>query len=152
MLNLILLNGYIISYEPYNFKGHVTDFPLTLAYGKKIDALRKKYKAWIWDGEFRDTLGASVTTDGTYRYSVFVGPNGKRAVVVVNLETAKSISAKVDLPNPGKLVVATPEQPEASARPGALRIPARSVAVLVRPLPVVWVPLMGQYDQSRLFC
>jgi hypothetical protein len=130
-LNLILAYRYIISYEPYNFKGHVTDFPLTLAYGKKIDALRKKYKAWIWDGEFRDTLGASVTTDGTYRYSVFVGPNGKRAVVVVNLETAKSISAKVDLPNPGKLVVATPEQPEASARPGALRIPARSVAVLM---------------------
>lgn len=34
-LNLILLYRYIISYEPYNFKGHVTDFPLTLAYGKK---------------------------------------------------------------------------------------------------------------------
>src|SRR5215472_10630996 len=32
-LNLTLLDRYIISYEPYNFKGHVTDFPLTLEYG-----------------------------------------------------------------------------------------------------------------------
>ena len=29
MLNLILLHRYIISYEPYHFKGHVGDFPLT---------------------------------------------------------------------------------------------------------------------------
>ena len=73
MLNLILLDRYIISYEPYNFKGHLTDFPLTLAYGKKIDALRRKYKAWLWDAEFRDTLGATITADGAPRYSVFVG-------------------------------------------------------------------------------
>jgi len=30
-INLALAYWYIISYEPYNFKGHVTDFPLTLA-------------------------------------------------------------------------------------------------------------------------
>jgi hypothetical protein len=130
-LNLILAYRYIISYEPYNFKGHVTDFPLTLTYGKKIDALRRKYKAWIWDAAFRDTLGASVSSDGTHRYTVFVAPAGKRAVVVVNLEATKSITAKVDLPNPGRLVVATPEQPEASSTSGVLKIPARSVAVLM---------------------
>ena len=47
-LNLILMDRYIISYEPYNFKGHITDFPLTLAYGQKIDALRRKYKDYLW--------------------------------------------------------------------------------------------------------
>jgi len=130
-LNLILAYRYIISYEPYNFKGHVTDFPLTLTYGKKIDALRRKYKAWIWDAAFRDTLGASVSADGMHRYTVFVAPAGKRAVVVVNMEATKSITAKVDLPNPGKFVVATPEQPEASSTSGVLQIPARSVAVLM---------------------
>lgn len=51
-LNPVLAYRYAISYEPYNFKGHVTDFPLTLAYGKKIDALRLKYREWIWDVEF----------------------------------------------------------------------------------------------------
>jgi hypothetical protein len=130
-LNLIMAYRYIISYEPYNFKGHVTDFPLTLAYGKKIDALRRKYKAWIWDAAFRDTLGANVSSDGIHRYTVFVAPAGKRAVVVVNMEATKSITAKVDLPNPGKLVVATPEQPEASLTSGVLQIPARSAAVLM---------------------
>ena len=38
----ILLYRYVIQYEPYYYKGHLSDFPLTLAYGKKIDALRQK--------------------------------------------------------------------------------------------------------------
>lgn len=62
-LNRILLHRSIISYEPYNFKGRLSDFPLTLAYGQKIDALRRKYKSWLWDAVFRDTLGATVTCD-----------------------------------------------------------------------------------------
>ncbi len=131
MLNLILLNRYMISYEPYNFKGHLTDFPLTLAYGKKIDALRRKYKTYLWDAEFRDTLGAEVISDGSHRHSVFITPTGKRAVVVVNEESKKSIAAKVNLLNPGRLVVATPEQPDAHSTSGTLRIPARSAAVVM---------------------
>jgi hypothetical protein len=131
MLNLILAYRYIISYEPYNFKGHVTDFPPTLAYGKKIDELRRRYQAWLWDAEFRDTLGASVSADGSHRYTVFVTATGKRAVVVVNEESKKTITATVELPNPGKLVVATPENPEAQPTPGTLQIAARSAAVVM---------------------
>ena len=131
MLNLILLNRYIISYEPYNFKGHVTDFPQTLAYGKKIDDLRRKYKAWIWDATFRDNLGAKVKADGGNHYSVFVTATGKRAVIVVNKEFSKAITAQVELPNPGKLVVATPENPEAQATNGTIKVPARSAAVIM---------------------
>jgi len=131
MLDLILMDRYIISYEPYNFKGYLTDYPLTLAYGKKIDNLRRKYKAYLWDAEFRDTLGASVTADGSVRYSVFVTSAGKRAVVVLNMEHDKPITAKVDLPQPGSLVVATPENPDATPANGTLTIPARSAAVLM---------------------
>jgi hypothetical protein len=131
MLNLILLNRYIISYEPFNFKGHVTDFPLTLEYGKKIDALRRRYKSMLWDAEFRDTLGASVTSDGQHRYSVFVAGGGKRAVVVVNQEYSKTITAKIDLPNPGRLAVATPEQQDRNPTSGTVMIPARSAAVVM---------------------
>ena len=131
MLNLILLNRYIISYEPYNFKGELTDYPLTLAYGKKIDDLRRKYKEYLWEAEFRDTLGASVTSDGHSRYSVFVTPSGKRALVVVNGEFNKAITATVNLPNPGRLVTATPEQPDSRPTSGTLQVPARSVAVLM---------------------
>lgn len=131
MLNLILLNRYIISYEPFNFKGHVTDFPLTLEYGKKIDALRRRYSTMLWDAEFRDTLGATVTSDGRHRHSVFVGSNGKRAVVVINQEYHKEIAAKVDIPDPARLVVVTPERQDATPSSGALTIPARSAAVIM---------------------
>ena len=131
MLNLILLNRYIISYEPFNFKGHLTDFPLTLSYGRKIDALRNRYKAWLWDAEFRDTLGATIDADGAHRHSVFVSKAGKRAVVVVNMEAQKSIGVTLKLPDPGKLVVATPEQPDSQPTSGTIQIPARSAAVLM---------------------
>jgi len=130
-LNLILMNRYVISYEPYNFKGHVADFPLTLAYGKKIDALRRKYRQWIWDAEFGDTLGATVTGDGPVRYGVFGRENDRRAVVVVNPHAHKVLTATVKLPNPRQLVVATPEQQEAQPTSGTVRIPPRSAAVMM---------------------
>jgi hypothetical protein len=131
MLNRCLLYRYIISYEPYNFKGHLADFPLTLTYGKEIDSLRRKYKTYLWDADFRDTLGAKVTADGSFRYSVFVTTAGKRAVVVINQELDKTITATVKLPNAGKLVAATPEDPDARPTKGALKIPARSAAVVM---------------------
>ena len=130
-LNQILLYRYVIEYEPFNYKGHLADFPLTLAYGKKIDALRQKYKAYLWDGDYRDTLGASVSANGAYRYSVFVTATGKRAVVVVNQELSREITARVSLVKSGALVLATPEQPDARPTTGALQIPARSAAVVM---------------------
>ena len=131
MLNRCLLDRYIISYEPYNFKGHLTDFPLTLAYGKKIDALRRRYRDYLWNADFRDTLGAIVTANGSFRYSVFVTASGKHAVVVVNEEFNQSIAATVALPHPGTLVVVTPEQPDTKPTDGKLSIPPRSAVVVM---------------------
>ena len=122
---------YIISYEPYNFKGHLTDFPLTLAYGKKIDALRRKYKAWLWDGDFQDTVGATVLANGAHRYSVFVSKTGKRAVVVVNEEREKKITATVQIPHAAHLELARPEQLNAQPTSGTFEIPANSAAVIL---------------------
>jgi hypothetical protein len=130
MLNLILADRYIISYEPYNFKGHLSDFPLTVAYGQKIDALRRKYKAWLWDADFQDTVGADVRADGTHRYSVFLAKNGKRAIVLVNEEQKKQISATVELSHPARLQVASPEEPDAKPSLGSVHIPPRSAAVV----------------------
>lgn len=130
-LNYCLARHSIIEYKPYEFKGMVTDYPLTLAYGKKIDALRRKYKAYLWDAEYRDDIGAKVTSDGRSYYSVFLTSTGKRAVVVVNEETQKSIMATVQIPHHGKLVTATPEHPDAVPTSGVLNIPARSAAVVM---------------------
>jgi hypothetical protein len=130
-LNLCLLYRYIISYEPFNFKGHVTDFPLTLEYGKKIDALRRKHRKFLWDAEFRDTLDATATADGQFRYSVFVASDRKRAIVIMNLEEGRPITANVNLPNAGTLVMATPEQPETQPAGASVSIPPRSAIVLM---------------------
>jgi len=130
-INLTLAYRYIISYEPFNFKGHVTDFPLTLAYGKRVDALRRRYREYLWDADFRDTLGADVQADGDHRHTVFVAKNGKRAVVVVNLEQARAISVSVALPNAGRLAIITPERPATEPASGTFRVPSRSAAVLL---------------------
>ena len=53
MINQCLLYRYIISYEPYNFKGRLDDYPATMAYGKQMDALRTELREYFWDGEFR---------------------------------------------------------------------------------------------------
>lgn len=129
-LNLILMDRYVIQYEPYFYKGHITDFPMTLAYGKKVDDLRRRYQEYLWDAQFRDTLGASVTADGTLRYSVFDSPAGKRAVVVVNTDS-KAITVTVGVPKAADLVVATPDDPDARPVSGAIQIPARCAAVVM---------------------
>jgi len=131
MLNLILLNRYIISYEPFNFKGKLSDFPMTLAYGQKIDALRTRYKDYLWDAEFCDTLGATVSADGLVRYTVFVAGSGKRAVVLVNNDRVRSIRATVNLPNAGKLVLASPERPDAVPASETVVLPPLSAVVLM---------------------
>jgi hypothetical protein len=130
-LNMILMCRCVIQYEPFLYKGHLHDFPLTMAYGQKIDALRRRYKAYLWDGDFRDTLGAEVSADGAFRYSVFRAESGKRAVVVVNPGSNAAVTAKVSLPNAGDLIVATPEQPDGRPTTGTVSVPARSAAVVI---------------------
>jgi len=130
-LNTILLKRCVIQYEPFLYKGHLHDFPMTMAYGKKIDDLRRKYRAYLWDGAFRDNLGAEVSANAPHQYSVFLAENGKRAVVVVNPGSNSAITAKVSLPNPGSLRVVTPEQPDGKPTNGAVEVPARSVAVVI---------------------
>jgi hypothetical protein len=130
-INMIMLRRCIIQYEPFLYKGYLSDYPMTVEYGKKVDALRTKYKSYLWDADFRDTLGADVSADGPSRYSVFVGDSGKRAVVVVNPESNKAITVTVNLPHPGTLVVATPEQPDAQPTTGKLQVPPRSAAVVM---------------------
>ena len=130
-INLCLVYRYVISYEPYNFKGHVTAFPLTLEYGKKVDAFRRLHRKFVWDAEFRDTLGAEATADGIFRYAVYVAQDGKRGIALMNLEANKAINVTVKLPNTTQFMIATPEEAEAKPSTGGVTIPARSAALLM---------------------
>ncbi len=98
MVNQCLLYRYAISYEPYNFKGHLDDYPLTMAYGEQMDALRTELRDYFWDGEFRHEVGTTVTVEGKphHPYAVFLNrENGKPGVVVANYDEDKTITVRV---------------------------------------------------------
>ena len=133
MINQALRYRYILSYEPFNFKGDLNDFPLTLAYGKEMDALRKQYHAYLWDAEFRDNQDAMVSVAGkSYSdYSVFKRRNGKRAVVVVNT-TKSPITAGVAFQHAaGPLSWVSPEDPMLHPSTGTVQVPVRSAVVVM---------------------
>ena len=102
-----------------------------MAYGKKIDDLRRKYKAYLWDGAFRDTLGAEVSANGPFSIQCSSQRTASGQWSWSTRAPMHAITAKVNLPNPGKLIVATPEQPDGKPTNGTLEVPARSAAVLI---------------------
>ncbi|MDP7740770.1 MAG: DUF6259 domain-containing protein [Lentisphaeria bacterium] len=135
-INFALMYRMIVSHEPRLYKGELDEYPETVAYGGLMEALRRRYQDRLWDAEYRDVLGASVAVDGQphKHYSVFVTPEGKRAVVVCNFDLENARHFRIDLtPGPsGDLVIVSPESPEPRACPGGeVELPARSVIVLI---------------------
>ncbi len=81
------MNGYIINYERYNFKGKLSDFPDTVEYCQKVQRLRRKLWNYLWKVNFLDRLEAEVRHDGEsyWPYTVFENKeNRKKAVVISN--------------------------------------------------------------------
>jgi len=106
MINQCLLNKYIISYEPYNFKGMLSDYPETVSYGQKMDKLRTDLREYFWDGEFTDKLNGNVClVNGSNldSYTVFKGTNGKYGMIICNYDEDKPISVIPVLDNGQKL-------------------------------------------------
>ena len=95
MVNQCLLNRYIISYEPYFFKGRPSDYPQTVRYGMKMDCLRRDLAAYFWDGEWRGRLGGAVAAgDGREfgDYAVFRGADGTSGMVIVNYDEQNAVT------------------------------------------------------------
>jgi hypothetical protein len=65
--NQCLMYRYILSFEPDNFHGSLDLFPDTMRYGQALQALRMEpqVREYVWDGEFRHELGATVKTGAT---------------------------------------------------------------------------------------
>lgn len=106
MINQCLMNKYIISYEPYCFKGMLSDFPETVCYGKKMDQLRTDLREYFWDGEFTGQLNGEVwLADGSCldSYTVFKGTNGKYGMIICNYDEEKPIVVIPSLENGQKL-------------------------------------------------
>ena len=134
LVNTALLYRYIISYEPRNFKGRLSEFPLTLAYGKKVDLFRMQYQNFLWNGEFHHTVGAEVLVGGNVyeKYSVFTdNVTGNRAAVITNFNYDKSIDIEIQFEgNHSQLYRATPENPNAIKFDGRTNIPPNSALIV----------------------
>jgi hypothetical protein len=137
MVDQCLLYRYVVSYEPYNFKGRLTDAPLTVAYGRQMDLLRRELREWLWDGEFQDTLGATVTDRASGRphapYSVFRSArDASLAVVVANYSMDEEVV--VDVVTDGAAVAGScrlVDGPGWQPAAGGVGVPPRSAAVVL---------------------
>jgi len=135
MINQCLLYRYIISYEPYNFKGRLEDFPLTLEYGKQMDALRRELRNYFWEGEFCGTRGAEVRLEGKphHPYAVFLNrKSGKYGVVVANYDEQRTVRLDVQLTDGSKLQrYRLVDDPEWKSMEGGIVLPPCSAGVVV---------------------
>jgi hypothetical protein len=122
-------------YEPFNFKDNLQDFPLTMAYGMKMDALRRTYQDYLWDAEFRDDQDSKVEVNHAVypSFSTFRRADGKRAVVVVNT-SATPITAEVTLDHGAgaNLAWVSAEDPELHSSNGTVNVPGQSAVVLMQ--------------------
>lgn len=134
MINSALRYRYIMSFEPFNFKGDLNDFPLTLAYGQLMQAFRLKYRAYVWDAEFRDTQDASVLVNNRAHrdFSVFVRRDGKRSCVVLNQSNAEiKTTIRFAGSQTSAYASASPERSEAKPSDGEVLVAPRSVVLLM---------------------
>jgi hypothetical protein len=139
MINQCLTFGSILCYEPINFKGRLRDFPAAVAYGQKAQALRQRLRAYLWDGLFRHTEGATVTFIDSGRpemWSLFEHrETGKAAIVIANEDATRDLTATVALDaRPGaRFRIHTVDDLDGQDLPtnNTVIIPARSLAVLV---------------------
>ena len=87
-INQCLLYRYLISYEPYCFKGELKDFPDTVAYGNRMEAFRQEYRRWLWDGEFLGhgayRLKPETPCGEDFQYSAYRAEDGSTALLLVN--------------------------------------------------------------------
>jgi len=131
-VNSCLRCRYSISYEPRNYKGRLSEFPRIMEYGQKVDALRRKYSDFLWDGEYRDVLGATVKGKDIV-YSVFKRrSDGKKAVVVLNINIKDAVDAAVSIDgSTGSQIMVSPENQEPVAFTGSVKIQPQSAVVIM---------------------
>lgn len=134
MINQCLLNRYIISYEPYNFKGMPSDFPDTIAYGKKMDALRTDLRAYFWDGEFCDKIGGTVLLENGERldsYAVYQAADGRRGMIICNYDEEQAIRVVPTIEGGTLTQYRLVDDTECVPFTGVLELPALSAVAVI---------------------
>jgi hypothetical protein len=128
--------GMIWALAPRHYNDSL-DEPLTRPlsrYVAELIRIRKQYRDILFDGRFRDGIGASVSGDSDVRYSVFENANStQRAVVVVNYGDREE-SARVNIPvaEGREVEISAPFQRDVRQKlPVSLSVPPHHCVVVV---------------------
>jgi hypothetical protein len=131
-INMALKNNFILSYEPKNFKGKLSEIPRTMDYGNKMDALRNTYKDYLWNGLFMDDQGAVVTLNGQKydQYAVFLNEeNNKKAIVLLNNDANNEITLAFETSK--EFMSVTVDDPQERVFEGTITLAPASASVLI---------------------
>lgn len=135
MINQCLLYRYVMSFEPYNFKGRPTDAPDTIRYGRQASALRSELREWLWDATFVDTVGVSaVRSDGRPHHPAtgFRHSDGRLAALVANYsDEPVQVSVSLDGSSVSDHQFRVVDRPDWHQLGSALDLPPRSAAVIL---------------------
>jgi hypothetical protein len=137
MVNQCLVYGYIMNYEPYHFKGRLSNFPDTVEYGQNAQQIRRRLRDYIWLGKFMHVKGVNVESigpDTEYMYSVYKhSSNGKKAIVIANQGHEEELIVMVTIPgSPNKYLIHEPGLEKETHSDGPVTVPPRSLVVLVQ--------------------
>jgi len=134
MINQCLLNRYIISFEPFNFKGLLSNYPSTVDYGTMMDKLRNDLRDYFWDGKFQNKIGGKVTANGYDHpdYTIYAGPEGKLGMIICNYYEEMSITVIPTLENGHKLTqYRLVDEDNLTSFNGSFIIPPMSAAAVI---------------------
>ena len=111
-----------------------------MAYGRKVESFRAELRDFLWDGEYRGTVGAKVAENGKahHPFTVFRHRDTQSlCVAVANYDADKPISIDVALDSGERLthyrVVGESDWKRIET---ATAIPPRSAAVFVTSVPI----------------
>jgi hypothetical protein len=127
--------GFVWALAPRHYNASMDD-PLTRPlseYVSELIRIRKEYSDLLFHGRFDDEAGASVTSSGLVRYSVFEGMNNpaEKGVVVVNYQDDPA-EATVRVPGASEAKVLIPFQSDKTVQlPAKLQLPPETCAVII---------------------
>ncbi len=126
-INQALVLGYLLCYEPFHFKGQLTDMPLTVAYGRQADWLRRELADVLWDGTYLGDapVEAEPALASQLASATWVSGTGAAMHLIANYDTGP-VTVRIGAPASASRTVETPWQPAGSE----ITIPGRSLGLV----------------------
>jgi hypothetical protein len=95
-INQALAYGYTLCFEPFHFKGKLSDVPLTVSYSHVAEALRKELRRFLWDGEYLGDAVVHVDPGVAHASGVWEAASGDRVTLIANYDAQVSLRVTVD--------------------------------------------------------